>query len=159
MAGQWLRQMLHSEVNEYAVFSKQTRNMKPSSRPLSGYLRMQWLTSRRLRASLNAVGGLDGRAGVKEQHQRESSTLRTRRAAFFWRCPSVHSQSPSAWELLSLFTNALVTSVEAIRLLNPEPAIGCASAAIIGRFVAITHRKQSLADLMSVFGCRGWRDG
>lgn len=78
----------------------------------------------------------------------------------FCRCPSVQSQSPSAWELLFLFTNTLVTSVETIRLLNPEPAIGCASAAIIGRFVAITHRKQSLADLMTVFGCRdgdGWR--
>lgn len=44
-----------------------------------------------------------------------------------------------------------------IRLLNPEPAIGCAPAAIVGWFIAITHRKQSLADLMTVFGCRGRR--
>lgn len=58
---------------------------------------------------------------------------------------------------MSFVLNTLVTSVETIRLLNPDPAIGCPPAAIVGRFVAITHRKESLADLMAVFGCRGQR--
>lgn len=165
--GQWMRQMLHSEVNDFHFYNQthiQICNIFKTNQEHETIVKASERVFANAMVDVTAspcvfkcsqwpwwTRWCEGAALARVLH----ATHETCR--LFCRCPSVQSQSPSAWELLFLFTNTLVTSVETIRLLNPEPAIGCASAAIIGRFVAITHRKQSLADLMTVFGCRGWR--
>lgn len=154
---------------KYIVFSQQTRhmrNMKPLSRPLKGSLLMQWLTSQCLCASSNAVSALDGRDDdMEEQHERQSFTLCARHDTFLLLPLYSVSTSYCMWAFV---LHTLVTPAETIiRLLNPDPAIGCPPAAIVGRFVAITHRKESLADLMALVWLSGtemddgdwWRHG
>lgn len=145
---QWFP-FLHNE--KIQMFSQQTRKMSLLSRPLKGFLRMHWLVAQCLCASV-----LDGRDdATEEQHYSDSLPHETRH--LFVVALLFCSARPPACALLFMFANTLVTSVETITLLNQDPTIGCAPAARVRRSVAITHRKESLADLMAMFGCRGRR--